>query len=83
MIISLALRPFPRLAEGTGTMRCASSFEVTSRWPLSASGPPLAKSDRSRLWERAGGAGRDRPESRMPGRLAARRAWRAAEGGPP
>ncbi len=25
-------------------------------------------------WERAGGAGRDRPESRMPGRLAARRA---------
>jgi hypothetical protein len=26
------------------------------------------------VWERAGGAGRDRPESRMPGRLAARRA---------
>ncbi|MGI5491202.1 hypothetical protein [Microtetraspora malaysiensis] len=33
-------------------------------------------------WERAGGDGRDRPESRMPGRLADRRATRAAAGGP-
>ncbi|WP_157545491.1 hypothetical protein [Microtetraspora fusca] len=32
--------------------------------------------------ERVGGVGRDRPESRMPGRLADRRATRAAVGGP-
>ncbi|MGW5260922.1 hypothetical protein ACWEQG_08110 [Microbispora sp. NPDC004025] len=31
--------------------------------------------------ERAGGAGRDRPESRMPGRLAARRASRPPQAG--
>ncbi|MEU7912099.1 hypothetical protein [Microbispora bryophytorum] len=33
--------------------------------------------------ERAGGAGRDRPKSRTPGRLADRRARRAAVGGSP